>query len=308
MPEIPFLHPALLGLGVAGGMAWSALAPLRLAGPWAALAAGVLLAATAGLAGWTPWLGGLRLTAYAACLGVAFLVAWWLGRRRARAAGIDDEHVRIQLIIAAIGGILGARLWYIIEYRGEFPSPFADFAGWLTIAADLDRGGAVWFGGLLVATVAMVVHTRRAGVPLVRWADCGAPAVLAALAIGRIGCFLNGCCFGRACELPWAATHNGVHVHPTQLYESLACAVLAAVILRIAPGRGAAAGWSLLGYATWRFINETMRGDYDVRLGVGFSLSPFHLTSAQWFALPLAALGGWLVWRAHRPQEAGDGR
>jgi phosphatidylglycerol:prolipoprotein diacylglycerol transferase len=306
MPEIPFLHPALLGLGVAGGMAWSALAPLRLAGPWAALAAGALLAATAGLAGWTPWLGHLKLTAYAACLGVAFLVAWWLGRRRARIAGISDEHVRLQLIIAAIGGILGARLWYIIEYRSEFPSPSADFAGWLTIAADLDRGGAVWFGGLLVATVAMVVHTRRSGVPLVRWADCGAPAVLAALAIGRLGCFANGCCFGRACELPWAATHNGVHVHPTQLYESLVCAVLAAVILRIPPDRGAAAGWSLLGYATWRFINETMRGDYDVKLGVGFSLSPFHLTSAQWFALPLAALGGWLLWRAR--QKAGDGR
>ncbi len=306
MPELPFLHPALLGLGVAGGMAWSALAPLRLAGPWAALAAGILVAATAGLAGWTPWLGELRLTAYAAFLGVAFLVAWWLGRRRARAAGIDDEHVRIQLIVAAIGGILGARLWYIIEYRGEFPSPLHDFSGWLTRAADLDRGGAVWFGGLLVAAVAMVVHTRRSGVPLVRWADCAAPAVLAALAIGRLGCFANGCCFGRACELPWAATHNGVHVHPTQLYESLVCAVLAAVILRIPPDRGAAAGWSLLGYATWRFINETMRGDYDVKLGVGFSLSPFHLTSAQWFALPLAVLGGWLVWRARL--KAGDGR
>ena len=309
MSELPFLHPALLGLGVAGGMAWSALAPLRLAGPWAALAAGLLVAATAGLAGWVPWLGSLRLTAYAAFLGVAFLVAWWLGRRRARAAGIDDEHVRIQLIVAAIGGILGARLWYIIEYRGEFPSPLHDFAGWLTKAADLDRGGAVWFGGLLVATVAMVMHTRRSGVPLVRWADCAAPAVLAALAIGRLGCFANGCCFGRACDLPWAASHNGVHVHPTQLYESLVCAVLAAVILRIPPDRGAAAGWSLLGYATWRFINETMRGDYDVKLGVGFSLSPFHLTSAQWFALPLAALGGWLVWRARRiTQKASDGR
>ncbi len=306
MPELPFLHPALLGLGVAGGLAWSALAPLRLAGPWAALAAGAVVAATAALAGWVPWLGQLRVTAYAAFLGLAFLAGWWLIRRRACVVGIADEHIRVQVAIAAIGGILGARLWYIIEYRGEFPSPLLDFSAWLTKAADLDRGGAVWFGGLLVATVAMVVHTRRSGVPLVRWADCAAPAVLAALAIGRLGCFANGCCFGRACELPWAVTHAGVHVHPTQLYESLVCAVLAAVILRLPPGRGAAAGWSLLGYATWRFINETMRGDYDVKLGVGFSLSPFHLTSAQWFALPLAALGGWLVWRARL--KAGDGR
>lgn len=306
MAELPFLHPALLGLGVAGAMAWSALAPLRLAGPWAALAAGALLAATAGLVGWVPWLGQLRLTAYAAFLGLGFLVAWWLGRRRARAAGIADDHVRVQLIVAAVAGILGARLWYVIEYRGEFPSPLHDFAGWLTKAADLDRGGAVWFGGLLLAALAMAVHTRRSGVPLLRWADCAAPAVLAALAIGRLGCFANGCCFGRACELPWAVAHHGVHVHPTQLYESLVCAALAALILRVPPARGAAAGWSLLGYAAWRFINETMRGDYDAKLGLGFSLSPFHLTSAQWFALPLAALGGWLLWRAQR--RDGDGR
>ena len=306
MADLPFLHPALLGLGVAGGLAWNALAPPRLAGPWPALAAGGAVAGIAGVAGWVPWLGSLHLTAYAACLGLAFLTAWWLGRRRARVAGISDEHVRVQLALAAIAGILGARLWYVVEYRGEFPSPFSDFAGWLTLAADLDRGGAVWFGGLLVATIAMIVHTRRSGVPLLLWADCAAPAVVAALAIGRLGCFFNGCCFGRACDLPWAVAHHGVQVHPTQLYESLACGVLAAVVLRIAPGHGAAAGWSLLGYAVWRFLNETLRGDYDVRLGVGFSLSPFHLTSAQWFALPLAALGVWLVLRARR--EAALGR
>lgn len=306
MPDLPFLHPALLGLGVGGGVAWSALAPLRLAGGWASLAAGVLVASVAGLAGWVPWLGRLHLTAFAACLGVGFLLSWWLARRRARTVGIPDEHVRVQLALAAIGGVLGARLWYVIEYRHEFPSPAADFARWLTLAADLDRGGAVWYGGLLVAATAMVVHTRRQGVPLLRWADCAAPAVLAGLAVGRIGCFFNGCCFGHACDLPWGVLHDGVRVHPTQLYESAACAVLATVILRLPPAHGAAAGWSLVGYALWRFANEILRGDYTVRLGQGFSLSPFHLTSAQWTALPLAALGVWLVWRARR--EAASGR
>jgi phosphatidylglycerol:prolipoprotein diacylglycerol transferase len=305
MADLPFLHPALLGLAVAGGVVWSAVAPARLAGAWPAVVAGALAAAIAGLAGLVPWLGGLRLTAYAIFMGLGFLVGWWIMVRRARASGISDDFVRIQLTLAAIAGILGARLWYVVEYRAEFPSPLGDPTGWLTLAADLDRGGAVWFGGLLCASLAMVVHTRRSAVPLRRWADCAAPAVLAGLAIGRIGCFFNGCCYGGACSLPWAVLHHGERVHPTQLYESLACGVLAAVILRLAPGRGAAAGWALIGYALWRFTNEIMRGDYAVRLGQGFALSPLHLTSAQWFALPLAALGGWLVWQAGR--EARDG-
>jgi len=306
MSELPFLHPALLGLGVAGGVAWSAAVPERLRGAWPTLAAGALVAVLAALTGLVPWLGGLRLTSYALCMGLGFLAAWWIADRRARTAGIDRQHVRTQLALAAIGGILGARLWYVIEYRGEFPAPTADFAAWLTLAADLDRGGAVWFGGLLLGGLAAGVHTWRSGVPLVRWADCAAPAVLAGLAFGRIGCFLNGCCFGRACDLPWGVLHGGIAVHPTQLYESAACAVLAGLAMLVPPRHGAAAGWALLGYALWRWCNETLRGDYDVRLGQGFSLVPFHLTSAQWFALPLALLGGWLLWRAGR--EAADAR
>jgi len=200
-------------------------------------------------------------------------------------------------------------LWYVVEYHREFPSPITHFPLWLTQAADLDQGGAVSFGGLLVATIAMVVHTRRSDVPLLRWADCVAPPVVLAMAIGRIGCFFNGCCYGRTCDLPWAVAYHGSLVHPTQLYECLACFALATVLLRIVPGKGTSAGWSLVGYAVWRFFNETLRGDYDVRLGVGFSLSPFHLTSAQWFALSLAAFGCWLVWCARQAQpEPGVGR
>ena len=300
MASIPFLHPALLGVAVAVGIAWSALAPEKARGLlWTGLAA-ALGAVIAGLAGWVPWFGQLQFTAYALLLLVGFGLAFWIARRRARVVGIDPDHVRIQPAIAAIAGILGARIWYVVEYRREFPGPISDFSGWLAQAADLDRGGAVWFGGLLLAGVAMVGHPRRAGIPLIAWADCTAPAVLAGLALGRIGCFFNGCCYGASCNLPWGVSHLGRTVHPTQLYESLACAILTVVALRIAPGRGAAAGWALIGYAAWRALNETLRGDYDVKLGQGFSLSPLHLTSAQWFALPLLTLGLWLVWRSRR--------
>ncbi len=304
MAELPFLHPALLGVAVATGVVWSAVAPLRFAGLRLALAAAILAAVVAGLAGWVPWTGQLQLTLYALFMGVGFLLAWLIVTRRADRVGIPRDHVRVQFAIAAIAGILGARLWYVIEYRHEFPNPLQDVAGWLTLAADLDRGGAVWFGGLLLATAAMAVHTRRAGIPMLRWADCAAPGVLAGLAAGRVGCFCNGCCYGGPCQLPWAVMHHGVAVHPTQLYESAACGAMALIVMRIAPGHGAAAGWSLIGYAVWRWLNETMRGDYDVRLGQGFSLSPLHLTSAQWLAFPLAALGVWLVIRARRQAAA----
>lgn len=300
MADFPFLHPALLGIAVAGGIAWTAMAPSRLRGPGWTAGAGAAAALVAGLVGWVPWTGRMRLTAYAVCMLAGFALGWWISRRRATRVGIPEDHARVQFGLAAITGILGARLWYVIEYRREFPDPTADPAAWLTLAADLDRGGAVWFGGLLLASIALIVHTRRAGVPVIPWADCLAPAVLAGLAVGRIGCWFNGCCYGGPCSLPWAVQHNGHAVHPTQLYEVAVVGVIAALVSRIAPGRGAASGWAMLGYACWRFINETLRGDYGDKLGVGFSLSPFHLTSAQWFCLPLAAFGLWLVLRSRR--------
>lgn len=321
MAEIPFANPALLGVGIAAALVWAATVPDRLRSVWLALGCGVVAAAIAGFAHLIPWTGTLRFTAYGGMLLAAFAAAWWVARRRAlRLAGsgtepgIDAYFVREQIAIGAVAGVLGARIWYVIEYRREFPDPTAGFGAWLAQAADLDRGGAVWFGGLILAATAMVVHARRNRVALVPWADCAAPAMLLGLALGRVGCFFNGCCFGRHCDLPWGVQHHfgslvidGVvqkamvdTVHPTQLYESIACAILAVLVARHPPGPGRAAGWALISYACWRAFNEGLRGDYTVRLGQGFSLSPFHLTSAQWTALPLIALGTWLLWRARR--------
>jgi phosphatidylglycerol:prolipoprotein diacylglycerol transferase len=300
MADLPFLHPALLGIAIATGIVWSAVVPDRLRSLAWTVGAGVLAAVVAGVAGWVPWIGALRLTAYGACLLVAFIASWLVARWRSRALGIDPYLVRVQLALAVIAGILGARIWYVIEYHHTFPDPTTQPAVWLSMAADLDRGGEVWFVGLLFASVAMIIHARRAGLPLIPWADCAAPAVLLGLGIGRLGCWFNGCCYGAACELPWAVERHGVHVHPTQLYETVACTILALLVSRVAPGSGRAAGWALIGYAAWRFFNETLRGDYAANLGQGFSLSPFHLTSAQWTGLPLAALGAWLLLRARR--------
>ncbi|MEK7413237.1 MAG: prolipoprotein diacylglyceryl transferase [Planctomycetota bacterium] len=315
MAEIPFLNPALIGVGIATGVVWSAIAPERVRGAWWICGCAVLAAALAAALGFVPWFGSLRLGAYGFFLLLAFAIAWWIMRRRALASGIDPEHARVQLALAAITGILGARAWYVIEYQHEFPDPRVAFGPWLAQAADLDRGGAVWYGGLVLAMTTMVIHTLRARVPLVTWADCTAPAVLAGLAIGRIGCWFNGCCYGSVSDLPWAvsrtippSTPGGVavveHIHPTQLYETIACTILAILVARVAPGRGAASGWALVGYALWRAGNETLRGDYVVRLGQGqgFSLSPLHLTSAQWTALPLFILGVWMLLRSRTPK------
>ncbi|MCX8040349.1 MAG: prolipoprotein diacylglyceryl transferase [Planctomycetota bacterium] len=298
----PFLHPAWLGVGIVGALLAHQLWPRPW---WAAPLAGLALAAAAALAGLVPWFGQLQLTGYAVLMLAGFFAAWRWAEARAARLGLPADSVREQVVIAAIAGILGARAWYVIEYRREFPSPLSDFGGWLSLAADLDRGGAVWFGGLLAATLALAVHARRRRLPPLAVADALAPPVLLGLAIGRIGCFINGCCYGAACacQLPWLVLRHGTPVHPTQLYETLACGSLALVLGRRplrAAGSGRIAGWALIGYAAWRFVNETMRGDYADKLGAGFSLSPLHLTSAQWFALPLAALGAWLLWRARR--------
>ena len=103
-------------------------------------------------------------------------------------------------------GIVGARLFYVIEYYGQF---FAPGRSWLdSIAAVLNvaAGGLVVFGALPTAAVAAWRFAHRRGLPLLQLADCIAPGLLLGLAIGRLGCFLNGCCYGGPCDLPWAVS------------------------------------------------------------------------------------------------------
>ncbi len=251
------------------------------------------------------WTGTWVITSYAVFLVLAALAARWLFVRACRHdAALQTAGARANdlVLVALLGGLIGARARFVWENSALFRT--ADGLDWRRIL-DLDSGGMVWYGGLIGGALAVLVWAWRLRVPLLPLADAVAPALAIGLGFGRIGCFLNGCCYGRVCDLPWAVTFPG-HVesrHPAQLYESGVAFMLAGVltILHRRPQRpGLVAAIFCISYGIWRFINETLRDDYR-HAGTLNDLGGWELTNSQITSLWLLVIGCVLItWSRYR--------
>jgi phosphatidylglycerol:prolipoprotein diacylglycerol transferase len=167
------------------------------------------------------------------------------------------------------------------------------------------EGGLTFLGGALVALPAGLWLARRRGLPVRLVADLASPGVMLGLAIGKVGCFLEGCCYGAPTSGPLGVRFPGrtEPVHPAQLYES-AGALILFIVLHVVQRRtrrpSAPLGWMLALYGAWRFAVELLRGDPRGSLG--------PLSTAQVVSIPITALGiGVLVWsrRIVAPARAG---
>ena len=267
--SIPFLSPAWLGVALVASITVAALAPPTWRRWWLVLGCGLLTACLVAALGGVPWTGDLHLTGYSLTMLAGFVGAYLVSMPRARVLGIPERTILDLFIVGLIGGLVGARLGEVIEQwpgfgRDEQGRPLA-LADLLRKAADIDGGGMVWYGGALLGGVLIVLVAWQRRVRILELADLFIPAVLLGLGLGRIGCFLNGCCYGRPTTLPWAvAGRGGAACHPTQLYETAACLALFALTWwwwRRRRWQGEVAALGLLGYAGWRFFNEGLRGD-----------------------------------------------
>jgi phosphatidylglycerol:prolipoprotein diacylglycerol transferase len=140
---------------------------------------------------------------------------------------------------------------------------------------ELMRSAGVFYGGLIGAIAAAVVLIRKKGIPFWTLVDAAAPCVALGQAIGRLGCFSAGCCWGREAHVPWAVTFTnpiaernvgvplGIPLHPTQLYESVGTAILCVLLIKLERRRfpGETFARYLLGYAVLRGTIEIFRGD-----------------------------------------------
>ncbi|MEO8088687.1 MAG: prolipoprotein diacylglyceryl transferase [Gemmatimonadales bacterium] len=251
-------------------------------------------------------LGPLEITGYGIMMMVAFLMGGWLIARQLREAGLKEDYAADMVAAAVIGGIIGAKLWYV-ALTGD---PGALFS----------RGGLVWYGGFIGGALAVILNSWRLGVPL-RWTmQLGAPALAAAYALGRVGCFLVNDDYGRPTDLPWGVKFpeglppstagnlknlfgipvpegldpaTVLAVHPTQLYEVAAMLVAFAVLWRLRKS-GRPAGWLFGLYLVFagveRFLVEILRAKDDRFLG-SFTLA--QLTSAILVLIGLALLYAW---------------
>lgn len=232
--------------------------------------------------------GKLTVTWYGALMALGFIAALWTASRRAVLVGVSPEKVADVGPWLIIGTIIGARLVYVISYPQSFEGkPFWHvFAVW--------QGGLVFYGGLFGASAACVLFCRLNKIPLWKFADVLAPSVALGHAIGRLGCLMNGCCYGKACDLPWAIKFPVGHethpvgepatpIHPTQIYESL---LNFALYLGLAwwfrkkrKFDGQVFAIYLLGYAMVRSTVEMFRGDYPPSYYAAGWMTPAHKVS-----------------------------
>jgi len=256
----------------------------------------------------------IPLHTYGLLIAMAFLVAMQLAGRAARRAGLDRERVMDLCFWILLAAMVGSRvLFIIVNWQDYANDPASILAFW--------KGGLVFYGGFIGAVLVSVWYMRRHRMSFFPYADAIIPSVAIGHAIGRLGCFAAGCCWGAACDphLPWAArfppealayqsqlaSHaipfgaaHTLPIHPTQLYESLGeLAIFVALTLWRPRKRfhGELLALYLVLYAPLRALIETLRGDEErgrvfnflgpLARGAWWNLSTSELISVGIFAL-----------------------
>jgi phosphatidylglycerol:prolipoprotein diacylglycerol transferase len=236
-------------------------------------------------------LGPITVYTYGVLLAAAYLLGLKLAMVRAHARGLDQARVLDLGIYIIISALLGAKLLLLVTDWRTFTSSPGEL---LTLA----RSGGVFYGGLIVAVAVALWYIRRVGLPLWTTCDVFAPGIALGHVIGRLGCLFAGCCYGKPTDLPWgitftdpfAAANVGTPLnrplHPTQLYEAGAEALILIILLATESRGRRFAGrtfWLyMLLYAVSRFIIEIFRGDPRGNVGI--------LSTSQFISVLLAPL------------------
>ncbi len=252
-------------------------------------------------------LGPLQIRTYGVLLSLAFIIGVWTSVRRGTKRGIEPSMILDLSIVVIVSAIAGSRAYYVLVNWNEFSvDPISALLVW--------KGGLSMYGGLILAFLASFVFLRRKNFPFLRMADIVAPSLAIGVAVTRIGCFLNGCCFGREISSFPGVVFSpnseagyffyGKMLHPTQLYSS-AYGFLIFLILLVAGRRpwreGFLFGLFLLLYSVSRFSVDFLRY-YDPRSSFGIAGITFNYN--QIVSLFLFLYGGALLIRGSR--QTGD--
>lgn len=208
-------------------------------------------------------IGSVSIHWYGILVALGFVAGFWTASRRAPLDGLHSETVADIGPWLIVGGLVGARILYVITYWQD------DFAGgpW-TDVFKVRQGGLVFYGGFIGAVLCGVFYVRKNKIPTWKMADALAPSIALGHAFGRLGCLMTGCCYGKVCTLPWSIQFPFDHVthpdrvHPTQIYESLFNFALyggLAWLYRRKKFDGQIFAAYLLAYAVLRAVNEIGR-------------------------------------------------
>jgi phosphatidylglycerol:prolipoprotein diacylglycerol transferase len=245
-------------------------------------------------------IGPVSVHAYGFMIALAFLIGIPISIHYARREGIKAETILDLAIYVIIAAIVGSRFFYVVgqwdEYKSNLPEIFM-----------VQKGGLVFLGGLLLAVLVVVFYAKWKKTPMLKLLDALTPGTLLGYAITRVGCFLNGCCFGLPTRLPWGiefpfgslaySYFPGEKIHPTQLYAVASMLVAFLIIALLYPRKkfdGQVFCWGLILYSVYRFLVEFLR------------YSPIHwlgMTPSQWMVLVMAVVAVYgLVHKGFKPR------
>ena len=239
------------------------------------------------------------MATYGTLVATGVLLGLFIAAKLAQAQGEDPEKAWNLGILAVLSAIVGAKLLLIINDYSYYSRNPGDIFSLSTL-----RAGGVFYGGLIAAIAASVWYIRRNKMPVLKTCDAFAPGIALGHAIGRVGCFAAGCCYGKPTSLPWgvvftnplakeiSGTPLGVHIHPTQLYESVVELInffLLYWLIRHKKFHGQVIGAYMFLYGFARYFIEFVRDDPE--RGSVFGI----MTGTQLISLMLVVAGG-LIW------------
>ncbi|UCG44153.1 MAG: prolipoprotein diacylglyceryl transferase [candidate division WOR-3 bacterium] len=213
-------------------------------------------------------IGGIHIYSYGLMLFISFVVGIWLVERRAKKFGVEPKVITDLALWILLAVVVGSRLFYVAfhwsEFRDDLIGIFAFWRGGLA--------GLMFYGGFLGAIIAGLVFVKVRKLPVLKLLDAVTPAIMLGEGFTRVGCFLNGCCFGKETSSflgvsfplssPAGATSGGQAIHPTQLYSSAAGFILFGLALLLERRRlkdGVLFASMLILYSLFRFGIDFVR-------------------------------------------------
>ncbi len=243
-------------------------------------------------------IGPLTIHTYGLLVAVGFLIGLGFAVRQARKEGIPADKIIDLGFYILLSAIIGSRLGFILINASYYiKNPLDIFKIW--------EGGLVFYGGVLLAVPTAIWYVKKNGLGIWRMADVFAPSIAIGHAIGRLGCFFAGCCYGKTAEtLPWAViftdpeclARTGIPLHPTQLYESAGEFINFLILIALRKNKsfnGQLFMTYLLLYSVLRFIVEFFRGDVNR----GFIAPQLSVSQGISILMFLIAVAGLIVLR-----------
>ncbi len=227
-------------------------------------------------------IGPFTIHTYGLFVAIGFLTGLMVTVRIAKSEGINAQQVMDMGFVIILAAIIGSRLMYVLIHASHYiRNPLDIFKIW--------QGGLVFSGGIICEILAMGWYVKRHHLSLWKVADLWMPAAAIGQGIGRIGCFMAGCCYGKPTDLKWGVMFTNPNslaplnefLHPTQIYASLSSFMVFLVVLWVRANKkfdGQVFLWFLIIHSTARLAIERFRGD-DRGLLFGSAMSLTQLVA-----------------------------